>query len=174
MWYINWCPLSKAEKTSLGVWTLRGIAWALAAKLLLGFNCFHFKTILYSDIQGMYINVYISNVTKCRCILADPTLPKDPLAAVKSQLTPRVNRCFCSKFLPRTFTLLRGPVQDEGSAAGCSGQPGGWETSARGLPARERMEQLPTCPEQCTANPVECLVQCRKWRSKPLWLLQLI
>ena len=165
--------MSKAGRWYLGGWRLKRIDLALAAKLLLTFNYFHLKMKrkqFWTSIWGMYINVYISNVTKWRCILADPTLPKDPLAAVKSQLTPGVNPCFSSKFLSGPFTLLPDPVQDEGSAAGCSDQPGGWEAPASRLPARERMEQLPTCP----AHPVECLVQCRKWGSKLLWLLQLI
>ena len=127
------------------------------------------KWILDSCIQVMYLKIgalpcSFPNLTRCKCILADPTLPKDPLAAVKSQLTPGVNPCFSSKFLSGPFTLLPDPVQDEGSAAGCSDQPGGWEAPASRLPARERMEQLPTCP----AHPVECLVQCRSWRSKLL------
>merc|ERR1712212_544297 len=70
--------------------------------------------------------------------------------------------------------LLLGPVQDEGSPAGCCfGQPGGWATPARGIPAREPMEQHSTC----SADSVECVVKCRRGRSnlrKLLWRLQLI
>ena len=46
----------------------------------------------------MLRHVYISNVTKGWCILADPKLPKDSLCAVKSQLTPGLFPSFCSKF----------------------------------------------------------------------------
>ena len=59
---------------------------------------------------SMLCHVYISKVTKCRCILADPTLPKDPLAAVKSQLT---------EGLP-TQLLLKISLKIFHSAAGCS------------------------------------------------------